>query len=324
MLTVMRPRDVGIEQLRLPPEEDVVEFLVGRREDQWLERVSSRIAPRELGDREVGFANAEGGLLVIGVHDRRIEGISQAGARLNEWRQAAIDFTVPPIRHTFAQIECTNSRGEPDQIAVLEIEPSERAHTNVRGETFLRVGDENRRLSALEAQELRYDKGESTFDGSSTDAEIDDLDPTLVDRYRRRVRASSGAEAVLKARGLAVQRDQALRPTIAGLLVLGSAPQVVLPETSVRLLRYRGSSRETGARANVIADRRLDGPITAQIQSARRYLRRWLPSVIRLEADGRFTTSTLIPEFVWLEAIVNAVTHRSYSIGGDHIRVELF
>src|SRR3989304_5750751 len=86
MLTVMRPRDVGIEQLRLPPEEDVVEFLVGRREDQWLERVSSRIAPRELGDREVGFANAEGGLLVIGVHDRRIEGISQAGARLNEWR----------------------------------------------------------------------------------------------------------------------------------------------------------------------------------------------------------------------------------------------
>jgi ATP-dependent DNA helicase RecG len=32
----------------------------------------------------------------------------------------------------------------------------------------------------------------------------------------------------------------------------------------------------------------------------------------------------LIPEPVWLEAIVNAVIHRSYSIGGDHIRVEIF
>ena len=32
----------------------------------------------------------------------------------------------------------------------------------------------------------------------------------------------------------------------------------------------------------------------------------------------------LIPEQAWLEAMVNAVVHRSYSLGGDHIRVEIF
>ena len=32
----------------------------------------------------------------------------------------------------------------------------------------------------------------------------------------------------------------------------------------------------------------------------------------------------LIPEDVWLEALVNAVVHRSYSLAGDHIRVEIF
>jgi ATP-dependent DNA helicase RecG len=74
-------------------------------------------------------------------------------------------------------------------------------------------------------------------------------------------------------------------------------------------------SSERVQTANVISDHRLEGSISAQIQSARRNLRRWLPEVIRLDADGRFGTSTLIPEFVWLEAIVNAVTHRSYSIG---------
>lgn len=62
----------------------------------------------------------------------------------------------------------------------------------------------------------------------------------------------------------------------------------------------------------------------AQIDSARRLVRRWLPRAIRLEREGRFERSTLIPDVVWLEAIVNAVTHRSYSIGGDHIRVEVF
>jgi Putative ATP-dependent DNA helicase recG C-terminal len=80
----------------------------------------------------------------------------------------------------------------------------------------------------------------------------------------------------------------------------------------------------TGAGANVAADRRLEGPITAQIDLARRLLRRWLPRAIRLQVEGRFGSATLIPEFVWLEGVVNAVTHRSYSIGGDHVRVELF
>jgi ATP-dependent DNA helicase RecG len=33
---------------------------------------------------------------------------------------------------------------------------------------------------------------------------------------------------------------------------------------------------------------------------------------------------SLLPQDAWLEAVVNAVIHRSYSISGDHIRVEIF
>lgn len=157
-----------------------------------------------------------------------------------------------------------------------------------------------------------------------TTADLNVLDPELVTRYMRRIKAGADTEVVLRARGLAVERGKRTWPTNAGILVLGHAPQSSFPEAYVRLLRYQGSSRETGVRANVTADRRLEGPISAQIDGARRLLRRWLPQAIRLQAEGRFGSATLIPESVWLEAVVNAVTHRSYSIGGDHIRVELF
>jgi ATP-dependent DNA helicase RecG len=40
--------------------------------------------------------------------------------------------------------------------------------------------------------------------------------------------------------------------------------------------------------------------------------------------SGVFGSITLIPEEAWLEGIVNAVVHRSYSLAGDHIRVEIF
>jgi ATP-dependent DNA helicase RecG len=317
-------RAVDIAQLRLLPDDQVAQLLAARAEDQWFDRTSARTTARHLGDLMVGFANAEGGLIVIGIHQGRIEGIAEAGKRVNEWRQAALDFTEPPVRHRFELIECVNREGQPDQLAVIEVESSERVHTTASGKTYLRVGDENRRLGPLEAQELRYDKGESTFDAHIVEADLASLDPRLVERYLQRVRAQAGAKAVLPARGLAVERGGVLRPTVAGLLAFGGSPQTFFPEASLRLLRYRGTSRETGARANVVADRRLEGPVTAQIDAARRLLRRWLPEAIRLQHEGRFAQTTQIPEFVWLEAIVNAVTHRSYRLAGDHVRVELF
>src|ERR671922_292500 len=171
-----------IEQLRLLPDEEIIEVLTTRREDQWLERKSVRTTARQLGDALVGFANAEGGV---------------------------------------------------DEVAVIEIESSERVHTNVRGETYLRIGDENRRLGVVEAQELRFDKGESTFDGTAaTSSSLSDLDPERVDRYLRRIRATS-REAALGARGLVVERRRVTRPTVAGLLTFAPTPQSEFPEAFV-------------------------------------------------------------------------------------------
>jgi ATP-dependent DNA helicase RecG len=320
----LKTRDADIQQLRLLPEEEAIDFLVRQKEDQWLERISARTQARTVGDLIVGFANAEGGVIAGGIHDGKIEGIGSSN-RLNEWRQAAMDFTRPPVRHSLELLPCTNSKGEPDEIVVIEIEASERVHTTAKGETYLRVGDENRRLGALEAQELRYDKGESTYDGSPLEgARLKDLDPALIERYLRSVRAKSDPAAVLKARGLAVEKDGELVPTVGGILMLGQEPQAHLPEAFMRVLRYQGSSRETGARANVVEDHKLEGPIPNQIEVAKEKVLEGLPRAVRLQREGRFGLSTLIPETVWLEAIVNAGTHRSYSIGGDHIRIELF
>lgn len=313
-----------LEQLRLLPEDDRVDALLTRREDQWLDRVSARTNARHLGDLLVGFANAEGGLIVIGLNDGRVEGTTGA-ASANAWRQAAVDYTEPPVRHKFETLQCTNSSGQIDEIIVIEVEASEYVHHNVKGETYLRIGDENRRLGTFQARELEYDKGQSVYDGSAVaDATVDDLDDALVQRYIRVVRAHSRPLDVLQSRGLVTTHGRVLRPTVAGILVLGRRPQAWFPHAQLRLLAYRGPSRETGARANVARDTRIDGTLGQQIDRARRTMRRWLPSSIRLEDEGRFTRATSIPEYAWLEALVNAVVHRSYTIGGDHVRAEAF
>ena len=149
----------------------------------------------------------------------------------NEWRQAAANFTEPPVRHTFELIDCENSMGTPDQIAVVEIESAERVHTNTKGETFLRIGDETRKLGIREAQELRFDKGESSFDGMPVqEVPFSELDSGLVDRYLDVIRSRGRPDVALVARGLAIQTHDGLVPTAAGLLMFGAEPQRIFPQ----------------------------------------------------------------------------------------------
>ena len=247
-----------LEQLRLLPDEERVGWLRTAPEGQWLERKGPRIRGKALADVMIGFANAEGGLICVGIEDRRIEGVDRAGRLINEWRQAAIDFSAPPVRHSFGLLACTNQRGGLDHIVAVEVESSERVHENSAGDTFLRVGDENRKLGPFEAQQLRYDKGDSTFDARPLgDLTQNDLDPELVRRYLAAIRVADQGERALKARGLLADKGRELVPTVAGILVLGSEPQAEFPEAYVRLLRYRGTTRETGSRSNISQDVRL-------------------------------------------------------------------
>lgn len=50
----------------------------------------------------------------------------------------------------------------------------------------------------------------------------------------------------------------------------------------------------------------------------------FVPRRRALGADGRFVGQPVVPTDAWMEGLVNAVVHRSYSMAGDHIRVDVF
>jgi ATP-dependent DNA helicase RecG len=125
----------------------------------------------------------------------------------------------------------------------------------------------------------------------------------------------------LAARGLLTSSGEA---TIAAVLLFATHPQAWFPEASVRVLRYRGTERGSGSRQELLKDVRVEGPLPEQLSKARQAIFEHLPTRSALTASGRFERVGLLPQDAWLEALVNAVVHRSYSINGDHIRVDIF
>lgn len=302
------------------PAPEVGADLLNLNEDQWLERKSARISARDLADCLIGFANADGGLVVVGLHDGKVEGVDSNPQRLNDQMQANIDFCVPPVRTKGRLVDCINAAGEADRLLVIEVAPGELVHANQKEEVFLRVGDENRRLSFAQRQELLYDKGQASYEVRPlSEASFDAIDASLLGDYVRAVGASDPMR-LLQARGLATKTEL----TIAGCLLFAINPQMFLPEAFIRVLRWRGRERGSGANQQLLQDLKVEGPIPLQLLEARDFVKEFQPTRKALLADGKFGSVPLVPEDAWLEGIVNAAVHRSYSAAGDHIRIEIF
>ncbi|MQA32833.1 ATP-binding protein [Modestobacter roseus] len=306
------------------PRAEVGKRLLGLIEDQWFDRKSIKLAAKDVAVPLTAFANAEGGTLVIGLHNGKVEGTRTNRKKLNDLRQAPIDFTVPPVRALFEEVPCVNDAGEDDELLVARIDPGERVHELPNGDCYLRIGDESRRLNYQQRTELEFDKGQAQYDGfAAKGVTASDLDSRLLENYRERVGSTGTVTGLLQARSLLTRAGEM---TNAGYLLFGKNPQDLFPQAFIRVVKFLDVERGTGARLGIEegSDYRIEGPIPWAIQEASRIIEREVPSRRRLVESGRFEGRPIVPRDAWLEGLVNAVIHRSYSLAGDHIRVEIY
>src|ERR1700728_1714554 len=123
-------RDVG-RALHLSADE-VGDALNAISEDQWFDRKSFRIAPRDLANAMIGFANSDGGTLVVGLQDGKVEGTDSSDSHRNELMQAHVQYCQPALPAQLKLVACKRGDGQNDQLLVVEIRPGETVYANVR------------------------------------------------------------------------------------------------------------------------------------------------------------------------------------------------
>lgn len=309
-----------IQQRLYEPKPPDVDDLRSRLEDQWFDRKSMRTEAKDIAKDLVGFANADGGRIVVGISKGAVEGIDRYPKRVNDIVQAAISCCEPPVRCAESRPACVSETGAADHLLILDIESSERIHRTSKGECYLRVGDETRSLKGEAERELAYEKHESIFDSTiAGDVSRDDLDTEAIEAYAAKVDTTNVA-GLLRGRGLYREGPNRSGATQAGWLLFGREPPIW---SYVRYIRYAGTTVETGARSNAAEDIRMAGTIPSLIEQAKTLLDDKL-RLSRLTPQGKFDRVLVLPEFAWLEAVVNALTHRSYSLQGDGIRIRDF
>ena len=305
-----------------------IEEILTEEEGQIFDRKSINISPKDLAIPIVAFANADGGDIAIGITDktRRIEGVDFETKKLNELLRAPFDFCNPTIKVGIEKVPCIDEKGRENHVIVMHIDASPQVHANQADDVFLRVGDKSKLQTFEERLQLNYDKGERYFEDKAVpDATIDDIDMEIVKDYIDKISyEKSPLEYLKENKGFVKEKDGNIQISSAAILLFGRNPQNFFPRARIRFIRYEGTEEKFGTEMNVIKDVIFEGTLLKMINDAISYLDTQLKEKTYLGPEGTFVTDEEYPKFVRQELIVNAVTHRAYSITGTDIQIKMF
>lgn len=305
-----------------------IEDIKDRPEGQTFDCKSVKIEPKALAVPIVAMANADGGMLAIGISDktRRIEGIDQHTAHVNELLKVPFSLCIPSVNIKTEYIPCIDSEGKPNHVLLLHIPASATLHANQADEVFMRVGDSSRKLGFEERMSLMYDKGERYFeDTAAYDATIEDIDFNYVQDLLNVIGyTKSPLEYLKENNNFITYKDGKEQISTACILLFGKKPQLFFPRARVRFIRYLGTEEKVGREMNVIKDVTFEGRIIDQIRKTIDYLESQVKEHTYLGEKGVFVTDREYSPFVLQEMTVNSICHRDYSIKGTEIQIKMF
>ncbi|MGW7445631.1 ATP-binding protein [Kitasatospora sp. NPDC054795] len=297
--------------------------------------------PEKLWETVSAFSNAQGGVILLGIDEK--EGFSVTGVDEPGAMEVAIanicsgDTMEPPVRPLIQTHEV-----EGKHVVVVEIPPMGSGQKpcfyrglGAYGGSYIRVGDNDRRLTDYEVNLLLAGRGQPRDDERIViEAAIEDLDPTIVQsfvagqrRERRRAFENKTDDQLLVMMKAAKEHDGRVVPTLAGLLCMGAYPQQFFPQLNVTFVVYpnitAGVPGPSGER--FLDNASLSGPIPDVVSSALAMLRRNMRRRSVISGISRQDVWEY-PETALREAVVNALVHRDLSQGslGTPTQVEMY
>ncbi|HZJ28147.1 MAG TPA: ATP-binding protein [Acidimicrobiia bacterium] len=313
-----------------------------RRASTDLQDVEAKAAagglPRSAVETVSAFANAEGGLLILGLDE--VDGFRpvevDASKLAADLASACADQMEPPIR---PEIDVVAIDEHPVVIAVIDPLPIERKPCFVKARgiergSFLRTHDGDRALTTYEVHVLRSSQGQPQDDTMPVpEATLADLDPGLLSRLLRRLRDTRGPvfatatdDDILRMMGVVIATDKGPAITLGGLLALGRYPQQHFPQLDITFVAYPTTTGEPLQDGTRFTDNQsIDGPIPAMVAGALAAMRRNMKRRSVVVGLGREDTWEY-PEEAVREVIANALMHRDYHplARGAQVRVELY
>lgn len=282
---------------------------------------------KEAAQTACAMLNGRGGSVFFGIGPAGELVGQQVGAQTIEDISKAIEDIDPPP----SRLGITTTPIGPDR-AVIEVRVDARgplAPYSIKGRAYARVGNTTVELSRENYNRMLLERlhAEERWENTVADGwNLDDLDQSEIVRCvedgirRGRIDDPGTRETGELLRGLGLLRSD--RPIRAAAVLFGRSGRVEerLAQCLLRVARFRGVDK-----SEFLDSRMYHGNAFRLLRLGERFLRESLPIAARI-LPGVFERldDPLYPLEALREALVNAICHRDYAIGGGSIALAIY
>ena len=289
-------------------------------EDSTIEFKRALPERKELSDEMAAFANARGGVILIGVEDNGdIVGIDRESLDGDEKTVVEIcqDSIDPPV-HLVTEKRWIDEKN----VLKVDVPSSPFVHRSSNG-YFIRQGSTKREMITERSGRLLQNRSQvhrMAFDEQFVpNTHRDTLSRSLYQRFITPGVAEHEEEDLLLKRRLLVKEGENYRASVAGVLMCHQKPDDVLYNSFIQAVYYNGVEKDADYQIDA---KDFNGPLDRQIVDAFKFVQIYNRVSARKEI-GRIEKPQYSMRAVF-EAIVNAVVHRDYSKTGSKIRLFMF
>jgi len=289
-----------------------------------------KLLMRDIAETLVAFANADGGELIVGVEDdRKLTGVPHNDELVDAMMRAPFEYVHKdtPLPGPRALKLPIGGKGQAAGKYLLYFsvpKGTEHVHLTSDGRCLQRHDRETKPVPAEHIQYSRQERRSREYDREFVDgATVSDLDTDLLKKVAQRTNPSISPEKMLQFLDLAEYEAIGLRLRRAALLLFANDVARWHPRSQVRIIKVSGTSIGVGKEFNVSKDDTVQGNILSIFSKAWDVLRPHL-AITRLGDNIVFQETLIYPEDACMEALINALAHRDYSIEGRGIEIFIY
>lgn len=273
---------------------------------------------RELTEEVCAFANSAGGRLLIGVNDKN----EIKGAIIDNSKLSAIQNSISEIS---PKLNCTieSILIDDKKVIVINVPSGKQKPYVFSGSIFVRVGPNTQKLTKAEEMRDFFQQSDKIYFDETPCKKFDSsihLDKANFSVFRDNAgfHTDIGIEHIIN--NLQLFTEEAVYKSGA-VLFFASSPEFFFQQAIVHCVSFRGIDKRF-----ITDDKSFGGPLYKQYRSSMEWLRGKLNIGYDIEGQGGNQRKEIweIPETVFKEAIINALSHRDYYEKGAVTTIEVF
>ena len=281
-------------------------------------KVSIPSKTKEITEEVCAFANASGGVVLIGVDDTNtIKGITIDNAKRSAI-QNSINEISPVLKCDFNIVEIDGK-----DIAVIEVPSGQNKPYVLSGAIYVRQGPNSQKLTTVEEMRDFFQQADKIYfdDAICKEATIEeDIAKENIKTFRFEaglVNATSDEQLFTNLK--LVTNDGQLKNGVV--LFFGSNPEKFFEKAVIRCVAFEGTDKRY-----IVDDKVMTGTLYQQYQKSMIWLKSKLDVRYDIEGEGGKPRKELweIPETAFKETIINSLAHRDYYDKGARITIEVF